>query len=219
MGMAHDVEPLVGARLAVAVEQLAHAVDENLGAAAGNAVESGGDQPIDHVAHRQSRHAREVDDLGRRQRVQLELGIALLDRAEEIFVPLQRQVGVVAALQQQLHAADRDGLVDLAEDLVEAEDIAAGIADGPVERAEVAARDADVRVVDVSIDDVGDDACRMLAGANVVGHAGQPIGRRLAIEKQRLVRRDAAARLDALLQRLERHPVAVFAILRGAGTQ
>ena len=45
--VAHHVEPLVGRRLAVAVQQLAHAVDEDLGAAAGNAVEPGGDQPVD----------------------------------------------------------------------------------------------------------------------------------------------------------------------------
>ena len=124
MRVAHDVEPFVRRRLAVAVQQLAHAIDEDLGAAAGNAVEARGDQPIDHGRHRQARRAREVDHLGRRQRVQLERRIALLHRAEEILVPLDRQVGVVAALQQQLHAADGDRLVDLAEDLVEAEDVA-----------------------------------------------------------------------------------------------
>ena len=45
----HDVEPLVGGRLAVAVQQLPHAIDEDLGAAARNAVEPGGDQPIEHL--------------------------------------------------------------------------------------------------------------------------------------------------------------------------
>ena len=44
--VAHDVEPLVGGRLAVAVQQLAHAVDEDLGAAAGDAVEARGDEPV-----------------------------------------------------------------------------------------------------------------------------------------------------------------------------
>ena len=34
--------------LRVAVQQLADAIDEDLGAAAGNAVEAGGDQPLDH---------------------------------------------------------------------------------------------------------------------------------------------------------------------------
>ena len=47
MRVAHHVEPFVGGRLAVAVEQLADAIDEDLGAATGNAVEAGGDQPID----------------------------------------------------------------------------------------------------------------------------------------------------------------------------
>jgi hypothetical protein len=35
MRLAHDVQPLVRRRLAVAVEQLADAIDEDLGAAAG----------------------------------------------------------------------------------------------------------------------------------------------------------------------------------------
>ena len=96
--------------------------------------------------------------------------ITFLDRAEQIFVPRQRQIRIVAALQQQLHAADRDRLVDLAEQLVEAQDVAFRRSDGSIERAEVALRDADVRVVDVAVDDVGDDAVRMLARA----HARRP---------------------------------------------
>ena len=60
MRVAHDVEPLVGGRLVVAVEDLAHAIDENLGAAARNAVETGGDQPIDDLRHRQLRQPRDV---------------------------------------------------------------------------------------------------------------------------------------------------------------
>ena len=122
--VAHHVEPFVGGRLAVAVQQLAHAIDEDLGAAARNAVEPGGDETIDDRRHRQLRQARQVNHLRRRQRVQLERRIALLDRAEQILVPRQRQVGIVAALQQQLDAADGDRLVDLPEDLVEAEHVA-----------------------------------------------------------------------------------------------
>ena len=112
--LAHDVEPLVGRRLAVAVQQLAHAIDEDLRAAAGNAVETGGDQPLDDRPRRNLIEPRDVQDLRRRQRVQLELRIARLHRAKQILVPLNRQVGIVAALQQQLVAADGDRLVDLA---------------------------------------------------------------------------------------------------------
>ena len=93
----------------------------------------------------------------------------------------------MAALQQQLDAADGDRLVNLPEHLVEAEDVAFGRSDRPVERAEVALRDADVRVVDVAIDDVGDDRLRVLARADRVGQLPEQRRRRTAIERQRLV--------------------------------
>ena len=54
----------------------------------------------------------------------LNSGYRAFDRAEQILVPLDRQIGIVAALQQQLVAADGDRLVDLAEDLLEAEHVA-----------------------------------------------------------------------------------------------
>ena len=112
---------------------------------------------IDHLGHRQLRHPRDVHHFRRRQRVQLEVREALLHRAEQILVPRERQIGIVPALQQQLDAAERARLFDLPEDLVEAEHVAFAVADLAVERAEVAARHADVGVVDVAIDDVGDD--------------------------------------------------------------
>ena len=106
----------------------------------------------------------------------------------------------MSALQQELHAADGDRLVDLPEDFVEAEHVAIGVPDRPVERAEVAARDADVRVVDVAVDDVGDHAFRVFAGADVIGGAGEPVGRGVAVEEQRLVWRQASLVVEALLQ-------------------
>ena len=130
---------------------------------------------------------------GRRERVELERGIALLDGPEQIFVPGERQVGIVAALQQQLHAADGDRLVDLPEQLVEAEHVAFGRADRPIERAEVALRHADVRVVDVAIDDVGDDAFGMLAPDGCRRPAGRaaPSARADRARAPRRARRDA----------------------------
>ena len=112
----------------------------------------------------------------------LNSGIPRLHRAEQILVPLEREIRVVAALQQQLVPADGNRLVDLPEDLLEAEHVAFAVADWPVERAEVAARDADVRVVDVAVDDVGDDAIRMLAGADAVSERTQQMRRRVAIQ-------------------------------------
>ena len=153
----------------------------------------GDDQPIDDLANTELRQPRKVDDLRRRERVQLEVRISRLDRAEQILVPRERQVGVVAALQQQLHAADLDRLVDFPEDLFEPEHVAFARSHVAVERAEVALRDADVRVVDVAVDDVGDRAIRVLAQTDLVGKPPEHVRGRVLVERKRLVRVHASA--------------------------
>ena len=205
MRIAHHPEPLVRRRLGVAVQDLADAIDEHFGAAAGNAVQARRDEPVDDRGHRQLRKPRDVQDFRWRERVQLEAGIAALHRAEQILVPADRDVGIVSALQQELHAAEPDRLVDLREDLVEAERVAFARSHRPVERAELAAGDADVRVVDVAVDDVGDDAVRVPAAADVVGEAAQQWRGRVAIERQRVVRRQTLAACDALGNPGDRH--------------
>lgn len=45
--------------------------------------------------------------------MQIEIGIACLQIAQQILVPIQLERGMVAALQQRLIAAQRDGLLDL----------------------------------------------------------------------------------------------------------
>jgi hypothetical protein len=53
MSVAHDVEPFVGGRLTVTMEELPDAIHENLGTASRDAVEPRRDQPIDDGRHRQ----------------------------------------------------------------------------------------------------------------------------------------------------------------------
>src|SRR5687767_13598970 len=125
-----------------------------------------------------------MNDLGRRKRMELELRISHLDRTEQVLIPLQRQVRVVSTLQQKLYTANGDCFVDLAEDLVESEDVAICVTDRTVEGAEVTASDADVRVIDVAVDYVGNDAIRMLTRADYAGQATEPVRRRLAIQIQ-----------------------------------
>src|SRR5262249_47352283 len=72
--------------------------------------------------------------------------------------------------------------------------IAVGRSNVAVERTEVALRDANVRVVDVAVDDVSDDALRMLAGADLVCKLAEERRRRAAIELQGLLAGQAAAR-------------------------
>ena len=185
MRMAHHVEPLVGGRLAVAVQQLADAIDEDLGAAAGDAVEAGRDQPRDHLGHRQLRHPRDVQHFRRRQRVQLEVGKRCFTARNRSSYHASGRSGLWPPCSSSCTPPSAMRLFDLLEDLVEAEHVAFAVADRAVERAEVAARHADVRVVDVAIDDVGDDAVGMLAAPHGVGHPAEPVGRRVAIELER----------------------------------
>src|SRR5690349_21583952 len=117
--------------------------------------------------------------------MKLEARVLLLDRAEEIFVPLERQIGIVTALEQQLPATERNGLVDLSKDLLESQHIAFGRSNRTIEGAEAAPCDTDVRVVDVAVDDVRDDAVGMLAGADLAGKLTKERGRRVGIQVDR----------------------------------
>ena len=49
--VAHHVQPFIGSGFAVAVQEPANAIDEDLRSPAGNAVEAGGNQPIDDFGH------------------------------------------------------------------------------------------------------------------------------------------------------------------------
>src|SRR5215212_8379747 len=80
--------------------------------------------------------------------------VARLDRAEEVLVVVDPEVGMVAALHEERRAADGECLLDLLEDDGLRQEIALGaVARTSVEGAEVAVRVADVRVVDVPVDD------------------------------------------------------------------
>ena len=97
------------------------------------------------------RDVRDVEDLRRRQRVEVDR-VARLDVGEEVLVPLDPQVRVVAALQQQRRAAEVERLLDLAEDHRLRQHVALRVHRAAVERAEVAVGDAEVGVVDVPVD-------------------------------------------------------------------
>src|SRR5438132_9560111 len=98
--------------------------------------------------------------------------VTRLDRVEEILVVVDREVGVVAALHEEARAAERDRLLDLLEDDRLREEVAlARVAGTAVERAEVAVGVADVRVVEVAVDDEGDAGWVGLPVAELVRRA------------------------------------------------
>ena len=167
----HDFEPAIGSRL-LARDLIAHTLHQDLAAAARNRIESGRHQGLDDRFDRHAEAAREEIDFRRRKAVDVN-GMMALDVAEQIEIPLERDVRVVPALHQDLHAADRFQLVDFSADLFVRQQIPFRVFRPAIECAEFAIRDADVRVVDVSIDDVRDDGFGMQPPARFVGETAE----------------------------------------------
>ena len=96
-----------------------------------------------------------------------------LDVAHQLEVPLERNVRIVAALEQNLDAANGLTLVDLGADLLEAQDVAFVVLGPAIECAELAVGDADIGVIDIPIDDVGDHPLRVMPPPFRVGKLPQ----------------------------------------------
>ncbi len=171
--MAHHVEPLVDFVFFGAISSRTRSTRISP-PPPGMRVEPGVAQARERLPHGQLRAARDVLDLGRGERVQVD-PVALLDRAEEVLVVVDPEVGVVAALHQDAGAADRERLLDLLEDDRLREQVAlVAVAGAPVEGAEVAVGDADVRVVEVPVDDERDPVGIGLAPAAARRPRGRP---------------------------------------------
>jgi len=133
-----------------------------------------------------------VHDLGRPERVQGQLRVVGLDRREDRLVPLDAEVGRMTALQHDLGRAEVERLATAAQDLLIRVRPAFFVLGGPVEGAELAGGQADVRVVDVAIDDVGRDVVREPAATHRVGRLAEGVQGGAGVERERLVRRDPA---------------------------
>ena len=105
MRLPHHAEPLVGRGLERR-DDLAHAIDEDLGAAARHGARARPAMKRRRISATGIFHVcGEVRDLGRREAVDVDLGIAHPDVAEQVLVPVDPEVGVVAALEQHLPTA------------------------------------------------------------------------------------------------------------------
>ena len=68
-----------------------------------------------------------MDDLGRPEAVHVDAGVVGLDLAEHLLVPLDVEVGVHAALEQDRGALEVDGLGDLLGELLAGEHVGVGV--------------------------------------------------------------------------------------------
>ena len=128
-----------------------------------------------HLVERQLVDLVEVPQLRRAEGVQIHLGEPLLAGPEHFLVPFEFQVRVHPALQQDLIAAEGDGLLDLAEQFVVRHHVSVGVGGLAVEGAEVAHGGADVRIVDVPVDVVGPVRFRVQPHRDRVGGPAETV--------------------------------------------
>src|SRR6185369_11405556 len=139
-------------------------VVEDLGAAAGDGIESGVAKALHALIERNVAEVADPEDLRGREAVQVHHRESLLDVSEQVFEPLNLQVRVQATLHQDAGAAHLNCFRDLFVDLLEIEDVALGAAgslDGRVKGAEGAVFGAKIGVINVPVNDVSDHAFRV----------------------------------------------------------
>ncbi len=149
-----DLHPGRGRQLALG-QHPSHVVVEDLRGRSGDRVDTGltsGSQP---VADGQTGPGDAVDDLHRRVGVQVETGHPPLDLAGQLEVRGPRQVRVDAALHADLGRAHRPRVFGPDADLLLGQGVGVDVVAPLCERAEPAPRVADIRKIDVPVDDVG----------------------------------------------------------------
>ncbi len=188
MGGAVYVDPILHPAFQAA-DPLTDGIVQDFGAAAGDGIEAGIHQAAYGVTQAEAADLGDVGDLWSGEAVQVDAK-ALLDAAEQIFVPLDPEVGMQPALHENAGAAEIDGLLNFLVNGLVGQDVAFGVAHGPVESAEAAELGTEIGVVDVAIDDVGDDPFGVPLAAHRIGShadADQVVGSK---QSQRLVTRN-----------------------------
>ena len=162
-------QPIVGHRLE-GRNPLAHAIHQNLAATAGNGTKARAGELPDDILQRQTKDLAKMNELARAESMDVELRKFALNVREQIQIPLQRKLWVMAALHQNLRPAQGDRFLDFFVHLIEGDDVRVQVLFRPIKGAEFAIDIADIGVVDIAIDDVSDD---LVAAAFMGLGAGQ----------------------------------------------
>lgn len=150
--LAHHLAPLRNGGFA-GRNAAAHLVAEDLGARSGQRVEAGGMEPFERLAVGEPADAGNVGHFGCTERMEPDLRVVGLERAEQLLVVGDVQFRVQAALQQQLVAAEAERFGDLGVVLFDGRDEGLlGLVRTAMEVAELTPRQADVRDVHVAVD-------------------------------------------------------------------
>src|SRR5919106_449330 len=194
----HHFQPLVAVDLQWR-NFLAYPIHKNFAATTRNRSESGIFEFGDHFTQWHPESFREVLEFRRAESVNVDVWIFFAYVLQEIDVPNEWQFWMVPPLHQYLNPTFGGKFIEFLIDLFERKDVMIFVFLGAIERAELAVNVAHVRVIDVSIDDVGND----LISLAVVGQAlrlsspfigqGAKFFQRQAIKFERFIRRNSFA--------------------------
>ena len=202
VGRLHDLQPLVAVALQGG-DLLADAVHQDLGAPAGDGAQARIPQVGDGLPQVLAAELGHHLDLHRREAVDPD-ALLVAEEAHQIQVVVPGQVRVHPALQQEASATDGAGLRSLLGQLLPGEHIAAAVAGPVVEGAEGAVDVADVRVVDVAVDDIAGPGRVVVAVPEGRGSHRQVRQLRLLQQHHGLIGSDAAASKRTFEDRLGR---------------
>src|SRR5437588_6568730 len=104
--------------------------------------------------------------------MQVNLGKSLLDATQHLLVPVNFQIGMQAALHQHACAAEFHRLANLVVDRFQIQDVSLfsfGSLQWTIKRAECAVLGAEVRVINIAIDNVSNHALGMQFAPDGVG--------------------------------------------------
>ena len=166
-----NIDPITREALQ-ASDFVADFVVENFGAAAWDGIEPGIAQAENRIANAEAAVLSDGNNLGSRIAMEMNLWEAHFDSAQHLFVPINLQVGMQPTLHQHTGAAEFHGLANLFVDGIEIENVTffCGRAfQRTIEGAEGAVFGAEIRVINVAVDDVGDGAFGMKLAAHRVG--------------------------------------------------
>src|SRR5450432_4071553 len=93
---------------------------------------------------------------------------ALLDLAQQVFIPFDFEIGVQAALHENAGAAEAERLADLIENDLVRMHVAFIVPWRAVERAEAAVLGTEICVINVAVNDIADDPVRVQLAADLI---------------------------------------------------
>src|SRR5215471_21684910 len=163
MRRAGRIDPFAPVDLVVA-DDPADTLVEDLGATAGKGIHARVAKTLQSLADGDLRAPGEVRDLHHGERLQMDLGKALLEPAQHFAIPVERQLGMQPAYDVELGYRLRPTFSRLVPDLFQRHGVRLGIAHAFAEGAKAAACHANVGRVDVAVDiEVGTVAVEALA--------------------------------------------------------